>query len=234
MEIQVEGVPMAVLMRTPGRDLDLAAGFLYTEGVIDGPDDLTALAHVGAPGHDRNIVGVGLAGGVDAHRDAVDRATRELYATSSCGLCGKTAIDRLAVYAPPLASIRELDPAWLAGLPARIQAAQPGFARTGGLHAAALFSEADLMEDLAEDVGRHNAVDKVLGARLRADRAPVDDATLVVTSRAGFEIVQKAIVARVGVVVAVGAATTLAVDLASANRIALYGFVREGRLTRYA
>ncbi|MBA2320044.1 MAG: formate dehydrogenase accessory sulfurtransferase FdhD [Deltaproteobacteria bacterium] len=232
LEIRVEGVPLAVVLRSPGHDLDLAAGFLFTEGVIDGPDDLVAIAHLsGDPA--RNTVDVRLAGGVTAHRDALARATRELYATSSCGVCGKASIDRLEVLATPRADWLAADPALLVGLPARLQALQPGFAATGGLHGAALVGFDGAIDLAREDVGRHNAVDKVLGARLRADRVPVGDRVLVVSSRAGFEVVQKAAVAGIPLVAALGAPTSLAIDLAQRMRVTLVGFLREDRYNVY-
>ncbi len=235
LEIRVEGRPLAITLRTPGDDLDLAAGFLYTEQVIDGADDLVALAHVDLPGDRRgNTVDAVLAGGVEAHRAAVDKATRERFATSSCGLCGKASIDRLLCTSPPLDTLGEADPDVLLALSARLREAQEAFDTTGGLHAAALFTFDGELEVAREDIGRHNAVDKVLGWRLRRGQVPVSDRILFVTSRAGFEIVQKALVGRVPVVAAVGAASSLAIDLAVASRIALYGFVREGRFTRYA
>ena len=234
LEIRVEGKALAVTMRTPGHDLELAAGFLFTEGVIDGPDDLIALRHVDLPTDPQgNTVDALLAGGVDAHREAISRATREMYATSSCGLCGKASIDRIHLNAAPLTSKLEPDPAMLIALPARMRAAQTAFATTGGLHAAALFDMAGELEVLREDIGRHNAVDKVLGWRLQQDRVPVDDRILVVSSRAGFEIVQKARVAGVSCVAAVGAASSLAIDLASQSGMTLFGFLREDRLNRY-
>lgn len=235
LEIRVEGHPLAVTLRTPGHDLDLAAGFLYTEGVIDGPDDLAALDHVDDPRDKQgNTVDCVLAGGVAAHREAVERATRELYATSSCGVCGKASIDRLQVLAGPLTAPRRPDPDVLVALPARLRAAQAAFEASGGLHAAGLFTFDGELEVLREDIGRHNAVDKVLGWRLRQDRAPVDDRILLVSSRAGFEIVQKALVARVPVVAAVGAASSLAVDLAREMGVFLVGFLRDGRFNIYA
>jgi len=194
LEMRVEGRPLAVTLRTPGHDLDLVAGFLYTEGVIDGPDDLSALAHVDDPRDPRgNTVDCVLSGGVLAHRDAIEKATRELYATSSCGVCGKASIDKLTISAGPLTRRHEPDPSVLLELPERLRAAQSAFQHTGGLHAAGLFSFDGTPEIVREDIGRHNAVDKVLGHRLRADRAPVDDRILLVSSRAGFEIVQKAV-----------------------------------------
>ncbi|TNE89824.1 MAG: formate dehydrogenase accessory sulfurtransferase FdhD [Deltaproteobacteria bacterium] len=231
LEIRVEGEALAVTMRTPGHDLELVAGFLFTEGIIDGADDLVALTHVGDSG---NVVDCRLAGGVAAHREQVSRATRELYATSSCGICGKASIDRLEILAGPVTGSFPDDPALLLSLPARLAEAQAAFAKTGGLHAAALVRPDGSFEVVREDIGRHNAVDKVLGYRLRADAVPVDDRLLFVSSRAGFEIVQKALVAGVPAVASVGAASTLAVDLAERSNMALYGFVRDGRFNRYA
>ena len=235
LEIRVEGTSLAITMRTPGDDLDLAAGFLFTEGVIDGPDDLEALAAIDHPGLPRgNTVDARLAGGVAAHREAIARATRELYATSSCGVCGKASIDRLQVLAPPVTRRFEPAPELLAALPEKLRASQQAFDRTGGVHAAALVRPDGTLEVVREDIGRHNAVDKVLGWRLRNDRVPVDDCLLLVSSRAGFEIVQKARVAGVGHVAAIGAASSLAVDLARESGIALVGFLRADRYVRYS
>lgn len=235
LEIRVEGRPLAVLMRTPGDDLDLVAGFLFTEGVIDGPDDLTAIAHVDRPGDERgNTVDVRLAAGVEAHRARIERATRDLYATSACGVCGKASIDRLLIATPPRVRVADPSAAFLLSLSPALLAVQASFARTGGQHAAALFDFDGRLDVVREDIGRHNAVDKVLGARLRADRAPVDDRVLFVSGRAGWEIVQKALMARVPVVASVGAASSLAIDLAREGGLALYAFVRERSLNRYA
>lgn len=235
LEIRVEGRPLAVLMRTPGDDIDLVMGFLYTEGVIDGPDDLAAVAHVDRPGDEqRNTVDVRLAAGVEAHRSRLERAQREMYASSACGVCGKASIDRLLIATPPRERIADPPLAMLLALQPELRRAQAGFARTGGQHAAALFDFDGRLDVFREDIGRHNTVDKVLGARLRADRAPVDDRVLFVSGRAGWEIVQKALVARVPVVAAVGAASSLAIDLARAGGLALFAFVRDESLNRYA
>lgn len=235
LEIRVEGRPLAITLRTPGHDLELAAGFLLTEGVIDGRDDLVALRHVDPPGDARgNTVDAVLAGGVEAHRAAVDRATRELYATSSCGLCGKASVDRLRTRFPALRSRIDLPEELLRALSERFDRELPGFAATGGLHGAALVGVDGRFEVAREDIGRHNAVDKVLGWRLLEDRVPVDDRLLLVSSRIGFEIVQKARAAQVSAVVAMGAASTLAVDLAVDAGIALVGFLRPDRFVRYA
>lgn len=221
LEIRVEGEPTAVTMRTPGDDLDLAVGFLRTEGVIDGRDDLRAVAIVG-----ENRVDVRLAEGVP--RERARSADRALYATSSCGICGKASVDRIvrsarrvSAWEPP----REL----LLALPERLRAGQAAFHGTGGLHAAALFDADGVLHDLREDVGRHNAVDKVIGARVRADREDLDHLGIVVSSRAGFEIVQKAIVAGIPVVVCLGAATSLAVEAASAGGVLLVTWARADR-----
>jgi FdhD protein len=223
-------------MRTPGHDLDLAAGFLFTEGVIDEADDLSALAHVEVPSEAwGNTVDTRLAAGVEAHMDALERATRELYATSSCGICGKASIDRIAAKIPPVKSEPvEFSPEVLIALPDTLFAGQTAFRATGGLHAAGLFHFDGTLEILREDIGRHNAVDKVLGWRLRQDRVPVDDRILLVSSRSGFEIVQKAAVAGVRVVASVGAPSTLAIDLAVQTRMVLIGFLRDGHFNRYA
>lgn len=232
LEIRIEGRSVAITMRTPGHDLELAAGFLFTEGVIDGPDDLRAIAHVDDPSDPQgNTVDTVLASGVPAaRRSAADRA---LYASSSCGVCGKASIDRLLVGAPPLSPEWTPDPAVLLALPDRLRKAQAVFDRTGGLHAAALFSPEGELEVLREDIGRHNAVDKVIGWRLREDRVPVDDRILLVSGRAGFEIVQKALVARISVVAAVGAPSSMAVDLAEESGLTLVGFLRDGRYNQY-
>ena len=232
LEIRVEGRPLAVTMRTPGDDLDLAAGFLATEGVIDGPDDLTALAHVDDPLDPQgNTVDCVLAAGVPAARR--DRAQREFYASSSCGICGKATIDRIFASVPPLAHTLDPSPELLLSLGAKLRAAQDVFEHTGGLHAAALFSASGELLCLREDIGRHNAVDKVIGSRLRADAFPCEDTILVVSGRAGFEIVQKALVARIPVLAAVGAPSSLAVRLAAESGMNLVGFLRDGRLNRY-
>ncbi len=232
LEIRLEGRPAAVTMRTPGDDLDLVAGFLLTEGVIDGPDDIVAMAHVADPAHPvANTVDVRLASGVPAGRR--QRAVRELFASSSCGVCGKASIDRILVDRPPLRGHLDLPVDLLVDLPRRLRDAQPAFARTGGLHAAALFDNDGKIECLREDIGRHNAVDKVLGWRLRHDRVPVSDRLLLVSGRAGFEIVQKALVAGVPALAAVGAPSTLAIDLAFEAGMTLIGFLRDGRLNRY-
>ncbi|MCB9760583.1 MAG: formate dehydrogenase accessory sulfurtransferase FdhD [Alphaproteobacteria bacterium] len=234
LEIRVEGRPLAVTMRTPGHDRELAAGFLYTEGLIDGPDDLTALARVRDPLDPQdNTLDARLAAGVRADEGRFQSAQRAFYASSSCGICGKATIANILRGAPPLERPLRAPPSLLVTLPQAMREAQSAFDRTGGLHAAALFDLEGRLEVLREDVGRHNAVDKVLGWRLLEDRAPVDDRVLVVSGRAGFEVVQKALVARVPVLAAVGAPSSLAVQLAAEAGMQLVGFLRDGRFNEY-
>jgi len=234
LEIVVEGSPLAVLLRTPSHveaDLCLVAGFLLSEGVIDRVEDLAALEPCRDPAaeHPENRVLVTLAPGV-----SVPEAARRIFATgASCGLCGKTAIATLSRRLPPrgpaasprLADVRALD--------AVVRAAQVGFASTGALHAAALFQGRRLV-DVAEDVGRHNAVDKVLGRALRERRLPLSGEVLWVSGRTSFELVQKALVAGVDALVAVGAPTSMAIELARQGGLHLIGFARGGRLNVYA
>jgi FdhD protein len=232
LELRIEGRPVAVTLRTPGHDRELAAGFLLTEGVIEDWDDVRALAHVDDPAAPQgNTVDVVLSAGVPAARR--ERAVRELYASSSCGVCGKASIDRLFQRFAPLPPWAAPEPAVILSLPGRMRALQVGFAACGALHAAALFSPDGQLEVLREDVGRHNAVDKVIGWRLLQDRMPIDDRILVVSSRIGFEIVQKALIARIPMLVAVGAPTTMAIDLAQRGGLLLAGFLRDGRFNRY-
>ncbi len=234
LELRLSGRALAVTMRTPGHDEELAVGFLYTEGVIDGLDDITAMAKVHEPLDPQdNTLDIVLAEVVRADEGRFASAQREFYASSSCGVCGKATIERLLRGAPPLEHPRRAEDALLHELPARMREAQTTFESTGGLHAAALFTFDGTLEVLREDIGRHNAVDKVLGWRLRQDRVPVDDRILVVSGRAGFEIVQKALVARVPVMASVGAPSSLAVQLATEDGMQLVGFLSSSRGNEY-
>ncbi len=215
LELRVEGLAAAVTMRTPGDDLDLAAGFLLSEGVLDGWDDVRALAHVSP-----NVVDVRLREGVPAAR--ARSADRTRYATSSCGLCGKASLDRLP-RPRQLAPRWTPDPARVAEVCAALGPQMPRFAATGGSHGAAAFAPTGGLVAVREDVGRHNAVDKVLGALLRADE-DLSGFAIVVSSRAGFEIVQKATAGGLVAVVCMGAATSLAIDAATHAGIALWGW----------
>jgi FdhD protein len=219
LEIRVDGAPLAVTMRTPGHDEELALGFLYTEGLIDGPrragltDDLAA-----------NTIEVE---GPLSH----DPGTRRFYTTSSCGVCGKGALEEVAVHAPPAAPGPEIDRALLATLPDRLR--QPTFERTGGLHATGLFTPDGELQCVREDVGRHNAMDKVVGRALLDGVMPLHGRILCVSGRLSFELVQKAAVAGAPILVGVGAPSSLAVSLAADRGMTLAGFARRGRVNVY-
>jgi FdhD protein len=229
LEIRVRGRSISVTMRTPGYDAELAAGFLLTEGVIAGPQDLRGIEPC-PRNADGNVIDVLLAPTV-----AVDfgRLTRHVFASSSCGLCGKAAIAALAQQHTAITSNMRVPAAVIAALPQAMRAAQPTFDRTGGLHAAALFDAAGQLLVLREDVGRHNAVDKVLGHALLNNWLPLDRQILLVSGRVSFEIVQKALAAGVPIVTAVSAPSSLAVDLARAHGQTLIGFLRENRMNLY-
>jgi FdhD protein len=244
LEIRLHDRPFAVVMRTPGSDRELAAGFLLAERVIRGADDLGTIAHCtdpaaadgAAPGLSRtsNVVNVTLA---NARRDAVDRALdarRPVTTTSSCGLCGRRTIESLAADAPPIRAAWTVPAAAISGLPAALRARQAVFDETGGLHAAGLFTRDGVLVDMAEDVGRHNAVDKIVGRMLIREALPLADHILCVSGRTSYEIVQKAVIAGIPIVAAVSAPSSLAIDLASALGVTLIGFVRGDGFNIYA
>jgi FdhD protein len=227
---ETEARPLAVTMRTPGDDAALAAGLLYTEGLVEAAADLARLQ--ACAGGDANRVVVRLRPGLALDRE---RGARAFLSTSACGVCGKTAIE--SVFARGFPLLEPTRPAVarlvLESLPERMRAAQTLFARTGGLHAAALFDADGELRVLREDVGRHNAVDKVVGERLLAGEMPLRDALLVVSGRAGFEIVQKAARAGIGLLAAVGAPTSLSLRTAERTGMTLVGFLRSGRFNLY-
>ena len=235
LEIRVEGRGLVVTMRTPGDDIELVTGFLYSEGVIDSLDDLVAVAKVHNPLDPQdNTVDVRLSPGVSIDEGRFASAQRTLFASSACGVCGKATIEQVIKSVPKLEGCAAIGADWLLSLPERMRHAQPTFDATGGIHAAALFDiDTGQLEVLREDIGRHNAVDKVLGWRMRQDRTPVDDAVLLVSGRAGFEIIQKALIAGVPAVAAIGAPSSMAVQLAEEAGMQLFGFVRESRFNRY-
>jgi FdhD protein len=238
LEIRVGGEPLAVLMRTPGDDRALVAGFLLTEGVVAGRDDITAMGPCRDPNRAdaANVYLVELAAGSGLADARLAGARRTASATTSCGLCGKTAIDDIHQAVRPHDAFTAVPEALLAAAGDRARARQDLFRLTGGIHAAALFDLAGDDHPLvrtAEDVGRHNAVDKVLGAELLADRIPVASGALWVSGRASFDIVQKALMAGVVALVCVGAPTSLAVDMAERSRITLVGFAAAGRYNVY-
>ncbi len=219
---------ISVTMRTPGDDADLAAGFLFTEGLIHSADDIESLRHWSSP----NVIRVALHHGARIDASKLDR---HFYTTSSCGVCGKTSIEslRVATQSAPRRS-HPVTAALIHQLPAALQQHQGAFHATGGLHAAALFDFTAAVVRSREDIGRHNAVDKVIGSLFLERRTPLSDTILMVSSRGSFEIVQKAIVAGIPVVASVGAPSTLAIDLASEFHVTLLGFVRNERFNVYA
>ena len=228
LEVRLNGAPFVVIMRTPGADRELAAGFLLAERIIAGADDLGLIRHcTGADGRDApNVIDVTL--GEEASRRAADRlgGSRPVVATSACGVCGRRTIEDLMTGVAPQRAAWRVSPMVVAGLPAAVRAAQPVFDDTGGLHAAALFDAGGVLVAVAEDVGRHNAVDKVVGAQLLMERLPLDERLLFVSGRSSYEIVQKALVARIPIVASVSAPSSLAIDLARQGGVTLLGFVR--------
>ena len=221
LEIRVNGAPVAVTMRTPGHDEELALGFLLSEGIrpkgAAPPTDLAANT-------------------IEVEADAFDSAQleRHFYTSSSCGVCGKGALEAVAVEAPDVASELQARVIVLAELPDRLRQEQAAFAETGGLHATGLFDSGGELLCVREDVGRHNAMDKVIGWAFGEHRLPLADSILCVSGRLSFELVQKAAVAGCPIVVAVGAPSSLAVELARDRRVTLCGFVRDGRVNVYS
>lgn len=227
--------PLAVTMRTPGHDLELAAGFLLTEGIVDDPGELLSL-RMAAPGDElplsaaRNRVIATVRAGI------VESApSRNFFASSSCGLCGKATLDALhrrSLRVPTTAMTVSAEQ--LCELPSRLHAAQTIFSRTGGLHASALFAASGEMLVLREDIGRHNAVDKVVGWAMQSGRLPLGESILLVSGRCGFEIAQKALAAGIPFVASISAPSTLAVQLAREFQMTLVGFLRERRFVVYS
>ena len=232
LEIRVNGQSIAVTMRTPGNDEELAAGFLWTERLIAEPSALLSVGHCpGKTEEERdNIVLAYVNGTGNLLKEGWQR---NFSATSSCGICGKASIDAVRLAAEPIQSEISVAPGVLHRLPAVLRAAQDTFDRTGALHAAGLFDAAGELILLREDVGRHNAVDKMIGAALFQELLPLEDSIVLVSGRAGFEIVQKCLLASVPVVAAVGAPSSLAVELAADSGMTLVGFLRENSMNVY-
>jgi FdhD protein len=226
---------VSITMRTPGDDAELAAGFLFTEGIIRDSAQIAEIRHCGATHHgdETNVIRLRLAPGSEVD---LERLARNFYTTSSCGVCGKTSIDALRATTRYglVGGGPRIDAAMVHRLPELQRGAQAAFACTGGLHASALFSSYGELISIREDVGRHNALDKVIGAELLAGRLPASDRILLVSGRASFELVQKAVMAGIPVLAAVGAPSSLAVELATEARMTLLGFVRDGRFNVYA
>ncbi len=226
LEIRIDGEPLTVTMRTPGDDIDLAAGFLYTEGLLGSLDQVREIRMC-----DENVAAVSPAAGA-----ALAPSSRNFVTTSACGVCGKDSIEairvrsRFDVAADPV----RVSATVLASLPDRLRHAQRVFASTGGLHAAGLFTAAGELLVLREDVGRHNAVDKVAGWALRSGRLPLTGCVLLVSGRASFELVQKAVMIGVPVLAAVSAPSSLAASLASETGLTLVGFLRGATMNLYS
>ncbi|KQX06669.1 MULTISPECIES: formate dehydrogenase accessory sulfurtransferase FdhD [unclassified Leifsonia] len=238
LEIRVGGAALAITMRTPGADFDLAAGFLVSEGVIARGDEFAAARYCAGATDEGlntyNVLDVSLAPGVAAPNPSLERA---FYTTSSCGLCGKASIDAVRTRSQHAVLHDDLvvAPELLASLPDRLRAAQAVFEKTGGLHAAALFDgRTARMLVLREDVGRHNAVDKVIGWAVKEDLLPLTGIVLMVSGRASFELTQKASMAGIPVLAAVSAPSSLAVDLASELGITIVGFLRGESMVVYS
>ncbi|WP_127358591.1 formate dehydrogenase accessory sulfurtransferase FdhD [Actinacidiphila soli] len=238
LEIRLNGKPLAITMRTPGDDFALAAGFLVSEGVLGSAEELANIVYCAGATVDGsntyNIVDVRLAPGVAVPDITLER---NVYTTSSCGLCGKASLDAVRTQArwpisdsPPV----RLEPELLSALPDRLRAHQQVFERTGGLHAAALFTAEGELLDVREDVGRHNAVDKLVGRALQQGLLPLAGKILMVSGRASFELAQKAVMAGIPVLAAVSAPSSLAVDLADEAGLTLVGFLRGTSMNVYA
>jgi len=233
LEIRVGDKPISVTMRTPGHDLELAPGFLFTEGLITSREQIASVRHQPDTRQSgANRVCVELARGIELDMEA---SRRNFYATSSCGVCGKASIDAVHLHnILPLETDRTVDPETLCRLPELMREAQHVFSRTGALHAAGLFNLNGELQLLREDVGRHNAVDKVVGWALLNDLVPLSDSLLLVSGRGGFEIVQKALAAGIPVLASVSAPSDLAVKLAREFNMTLIGFLRGRRFVVYS
>lgn len=254
LEVRLHGRPFAVIMRTPGADCDLAAGFLFAERVIRSPDGVGTIAHcqdtvrpkpdtadpnrhANVPLGDgcvENVVNVTLARGEDDEFERVMAQRRNVVATASCGVCGRLTVDSLRADLSPLQPGFSMSASAVVRLPERLRVDQPMFDATGGLHAAGLFDREAALTISAEDVGRHNAVDKVIGRMLLREALPLGDSALFVSGRTSFEIVQKAWCAGIPIVASVSAPSSLAIELAREACITLVGFVRDGGFNVYA
>lgn len=224
----------AVTMRTPGNDFELAAGFLHSEGIIASRDEVAGISYCIDPAVDAeqryNIVNVGIAG---AQARPLERLERHFTMSSACGVCGKASIEALQTRAPRIEDPLQVDAAFIAALPEKMREAQRVFASTGGLHAAALFDANGELLALREDVGRHNALDKIVGWALLNAKPPLHGCVLLVSGRASYELLQKSIVAGIPIVCAVSAPSSLAVQLAGEFGVTLLGFVRGNRFNVY-
>jgi FdhD protein len=236
LEIRLAGQTVSITMRTPGHDFELAAGFLFTEGILTGPGQIERIAFSPATSNPRqtgNSITVDLKPNVEID---LARLERHFYLSSSCGVCGKASIEALEVQGCPILprSGLAVPPETIHRMPDALREAQTVFDQTGGLHAAALFDPAGRLLSLREDVGRHNAVDKLIGVEFLAGRLPLADRMVLVSGRTSFELVQKCIVAGIPLLAAVGAPSSLAVELARRFQMTLLGFVRNQRFNIYS
>ncbi len=233
LEIRVEGQTLAIVMRTPGEDRELAAGFLLTEGVIKSARDLFDLTSCVAPGgaENSNVVDAAL-----VHPGSFDlsKLSRHVFTSSSCGICGKTSIDAAVKRRKKLRDRARVPAKTILALPERLAQEQTTFKATGGLHACALFSKTGELIAMREDVGRHNALDKLIGWALLEKRTPLSGHIALLSGRSSFEMMQKAHAAGIPIVAAIGAPSSLAVDFARQARQTLCGFVRERSMNVYA
>ena len=225
---------IAVTMRTPGHDFELAAGFLFTEGIVTDHRSIRTIEYCGStlPTAQYNVVNVFLSPEVPFDPQ---KFSRNVYTTSSCGVCGKASLELLQVVCPrPPTATYQLDRDYFVQLPRQLAEAQAVFSRTGGLHASALFDSSGKLLILREDVGRHNAMDKVVGSFLLEGRLPASDTVMLVSGRASYELIQKALMAGVPALAAVGAPSSLAIDMAREYNMTLVGFLRNGRFNIYS
>lgn len=234
LEIRIEGQSVAVLMRTPGHDRELAAGFLLTENIVRSVDEtfeITVCGENAVDSDETNIVNVTLK---NPARFDTRKFSRNLFSSSSCGICGKASIEAIKKQFPPINSDLKILATVLSDLPARLSAAQKTFQRTGGLHACALFEKDGTLLAVREDVGRHNALDKLIGHALLENRLPLDREILLLSGRVSFEMVQKALAAGIAIIAAISAPTSLAVEFARTNNQTLVGFLRGDEMNVYA
>jgi FdhD protein len=233
LEIRLGSKSVAVVMRSPGEDHELAVGFLFTEGILKGKKEVSRIGHCRDPKNPKlcNVISVTPEGNVDLDERGWQR---NFVSSSSCGLCGKLTIESVHLHAPAIEDGFRVSSEVLLRIPDRLRSGQAGFDETGGLHAAGLFDREGRLLSVREDIGRHNAVDKIIGAALLNDELPLCDRLLMVSGRTSFEIVQKALMARIPFVAAVSAASSLAVELAESSDMGLVGFLREDSMNVYA
>jgi FdhD protein len=239
LEIRLGSKPVSITMRTPGHDFELAAGFLFTEGILHEAADIREIRYSEPASANGNPRQLGNSVTVELNPDVevdLDRLERHFYTTSSCGVCGKASIEALQMQGCPVLprNAPVIGAAVIHHLPQTLRREQAVFERTGGLHAAALFDREGNLRLLREDIGRHNAVDKLVGAEMLAGRTPLGDRLLLVSGRASFELVQKALMGGIPILAAVGAPSSLAVETAQRFNMTLLGFVRDGRFNIYS